>query len=387
MINNSFYKDLESFSDFSSFSDRSHYKRVPEDWSVFIADIAGSTEAIERGDYRQVNTIGAAAITVCLKRLEGEDFPYVFGGDGASLVAPPSMFPTVIKELSSLSSLSMRKFGLKLRVAQVPVKLLNDLGRFVEVGKFELTEGRNVAVFSGGGLALADKLAKEDYENYRLPGSNEDLNEIEGLSCRWNPVPAKRGSILSLIISANREDDIEVYRLVHQKLEAILEGDLSRANPLNLEQMSYKGMWQSIKDESRFHSGLLSIGFLKRVIEIILATLIFKWNVPPIIFDKDSYARSMITHSDSLKFDDNLRLVLDCSSDEVEAIKECLAELRSEGRISYGLHEASEALMTCYVEDLNQGNHLHFVDGGDGGYAVAAKMLKAQIKALIKSEA
>jgi hypothetical protein len=34
--------------------------------------------------------------------------------------------------------------------------------------------------------------------------------------------------------------------------------------------------------------------------------------------------------------------------------------------------------MTCYVNDLNPGNHIHFIDGGDGGYAMAAKKLKAQ---------
>jgi hypothetical protein len=28
------------------------------------------------------------------------------------------------------------------------------------------------------------------------------------------------------------------------------------------------------------------------------------------------------------------------------------------------------------------GNHLHFVDGAEGGYALAAKQLKAQLQAL-----
>jgi hypothetical protein len=36
--------------------------------------------------------------------------------------------------------------------------------------------------------------------------------------------------------------------------------------------------------------------------------------------------------------------------------------------------------MTCYVHDVNDGNHIHFVDGGDGGYAMAARELKAQLR-------
>ena len=75
MVNNSFYKNLESFKDFSSFSNREHYQRVPEDWSVFVADIEGSTKEIEKGNYRQVNTVGAAAITVCLRRLGARTSP------------------------------------------------------------------------------------------------------------------------------------------------------------------------------------------------------------------------------------------------------------------------------------------------------------------------
>ena len=37
------------------------------------------------------------------------------------------------------------------------------------------------------------------------------------------------------------------------------------------------------------------------------------------------------------------------------------------------------ALMTCYVANLKPTQHIHFFDGGDGGYAMAAKQLKGQI--------
>jgi len=34
--------------------------------------------------------------------------------------------------------------------------------------------------------------------------------------------------------------------------------------------------------------------------------------------------------------------------------------------------------MTCFVEGLQPGQHVHFIDGSGGGYAMAAKRLKAQ---------
>jgi hypothetical protein len=38
--------------------------------------------------------------------------------------------------------------------------------------------------------------------------------------------------------------------------------------------------------------------------------------------------------------------------------------------------------MTCLVFSLEQSRHMHFIDGADGGYALAALQLKAQLQAL-----
>jgi len=108
--------------------------------------------------------------------------------------------------------------------------------------------------------------------------------------------------------------------------------------------------------------------------------LVFRWNVPPLFFDAKHYAGAMADHSDFRKFDDVLRFVLDCSLEQIETIKKCLEGLRAEAGICYGTHESDTALMTCFVYDASDGGHIHFIDGGDGGYAMAAKPFKAQLK-------
>ena len=60
---------------------------VPDDWFIVICDLRDSTEAIEAGLYQDVNLMGAACIST-MKTAITDDFPFVFGGDGASLLLP-----------------------------------------------------------------------------------------------------------------------------------------------------------------------------------------------------------------------------------------------------------------------------------------------------------
>ncbi len=39
---------------------------------------------------------------------------------------------------------------------------------------------------------------------------------------------------------------------------------------------------------------------------------------------------------------------------------------------------SDHAVMTCLVVSVMDGRHVHFVDGGDGGYTRAATAFKAQ---------
>lgn len=76
-----------------------------------------------------------------------------------------------------------------------------------------------------------------------------------------------------------------------------------------------------------------------------------------------------------------LRMVIDINHKQSAAIEKLLKEKYEAGLVFYGLHRSDNSLMTCFVDDVSEGQHIHFVDGSSGGYALAAKQLKAQIKA------
>jgi hypothetical protein len=53
---------------------------------IGLADIVNSTQAVVQGRYKAVNTVGAAVLAAVSNALPGVAYPFVFGGDGASLV-------------------------------------------------------------------------------------------------------------------------------------------------------------------------------------------------------------------------------------------------------------------------------------------------------------
>jgi hypothetical protein len=77
--------------------------------------------------------------------------------------------------------------------------------------------------------------------------------------------------------------------------------------------------------------------------------------------------------------------VLSGTAGQRETLITFLEERRAVGELVYGLHAARGALMTCLIFK-RQGEHVHFVDGAEGGYALAAQQMKEQLAALARQE-
>ena len=107
-------------------------------------------------------------------------------------------------------------------------------------------------------------------------------------------------------------------------------------------------------------------------------------------FDMNTYMASITTNADFRKFDDGLRMTLDCSpafADELERRLSAAADYAQ-----YGTFRQDNALLTCFVpttENIGVASttssdtlrHIHFVDGAGGGYTMAAKAMKTRAAA------
>ncbi|HEY7532528.1 MAG TPA: DUF3095 family protein [Nitrospiraceae bacterium] len=375
----SFYSRLKSFSNFEEVSHDRHFVSIPEDWFILVTDVEGSTTAIHDGRYKDVNTLGAASIAAVQSVMGDEDFPSAFGGDGAVLAIPPQHLDAAVAALAALKSLSHEQFNLAFRVGKVPVSDLIQEGVRTEVAKFELASGKCIAIFRGGGVARAEHKLKDRPKTYGIEELPRADVSLRNLSCRWNAIPSRNGRILSMLVLARTGHD-HVYRDLLATLETVLNGGLGQANPVNVPTMSYKSVRECVTDERRYHTSIWSASFWGRCLEIFAAVLIFKFKFHPLVMNPSEYTNALNVHSDYRKFADMFRAVIDCSPENIFDIRQYLEARHEAGDLYYGLYESETALMTCYVNSTAPGKHIHFIDGGNGGYTQAAIQLKVQMK-------
>ncbi len=370
-----FYNNLKSFSNFNEFYRQIHYKQVPSHWNLIITDVKGSTQFIQSGRYRDVNTLGVASIVVVRKILKRQDFPFVFGGDGATIVLPGEETKSVIPCLLGLKKIAIDNFGMELRIGIVSIEEILSSGKTIEMARFFLSSGFSQAMFRGSGITYGEKLIKENYNKYQARSELEVEPDLTGLTCRWKPIPTQRGKILTLLIRP-REGNEKVYIDILNELNTIFPEGLEKINPATYDKNTYKPVWESVRNEFRLGSSKFSFPFLLRALALLPSYFLFNLRIP---FPKlMNYIRSTASHSDFRKFDDMLRMVIDCSDEEVTRIKLFLEDLFQKGYIFYGTHTSQNSLMTCYVEGLNEGQHIHFLDAENGGYTQAAIQMKNQ---------
>ena len=383
--NENFYQNIVPFSDFSQVLDDSFYVDAPEDWIILLTDVKGSTQAIQEGRYQQVNMIGAASITCVLNALGSYSIPFVFGGDGATLLIPPQAQSTICNQLKGLQLVAQDHFGINLRVGLVSLRTLREKNLSLKVAKYELSPGNCLAQFRGGALSGAEDMVKKNHPEAMIitPLDKEKSPNLKGLSCRLNPLRSQRGEILSLLCKPRRSSQAEkTLRMILNELKSILGNDFHSASPVSPDRLSWKYIPRSFKDEvylSQQNGESYFSALIKVFIRTLIANISIKKNISMGGFVPEKYKQELTINSDFKKFDEMLRMVIDCTPDQATAIERLLQSQFNQKNIFFGIHKSSDALMTCMVFSASQNQHIHFIDGSDGGYALAAVTMKRQI--------
>ncbi len=374
--------------------DEKSFFPAPDDWIVVITDIRSSSAAVAEGRYKDVNMMGGAAICAVQNATGSRDWPFVFGGDGATLLIDPGVLADVEAALVRTRTLARDDFDLELRIGFVHVSDVRARGSDVLVARYEASPGNCLAMFGGGGVELADDLikAKETAEqyvvaDYDLPG----LPDLSGLSCRWEPLRSQQGRIVCLLIKPQASDFQSRQAILSEFLRQLSDGmgtDLSQAGPVSTESLRFRWPPKGLVAEAKATRAGKS--FTRRLVEVYAASfsqwILELFKVQGGSYNPPAYRKEMRTNSDYCKFDDVLRLVLDCTTEQVASIRELLDVMHASGQIDFGIFETEQALMTCLLFDLDSSQHLHLIDGDEGGFWSASKGYKVQLSSHSKKE-
>src|SRR6266436_7203408 len=226
-----FYGSIPVFRGFTKLMEPSLYSPLPGDWTVGVADIVESTKAIADRRYKAVNMAGAAVIASVTNALEGREFPFVFGGDGASFAVGADDLPRAREALSATAAWVKEDLDLVMRVALVPVTAIRAQGLDVRVARFGPSANLSYAMFSGGGLGWAETAMKrgEFAVPAAPPGTQPDLS---GLSCRFEEIPSVRGLILSVLVVPARAADQGEFRKVIEDVIHLVERSPDAGRPV-----------------------------------------------------------------------------------------------------------------------------------------------------------
>ena len=359
--------------------DAALYRAAPDGWLLCVTDIENSTGAVERGLHKTVNFCAASAIAALKNLCAPGTIPFLFGGDGCVAMVPAAKAAEARVALARARGFVARDFGLVLRVGAVAVADIRAAGADVLVGRYEPTPGNCFGVFLGGGVQACESALKGRGDAglafaMAIDPSLDDgvPPDMTGLSCRWNELASSNGEMMTVIVVGAR-DPGALYR----EIVALAErgGDPNPVHPATLTPR-WPPLGFMLEARARRGRWPLWLMALRVLADTALAHYFIAGKRNAGNFNTERYLAETATNTDFCKHDDSLCFVIDCSPDAVAAIRAFLEQRAAADGFRFGLHLSRTALMTCLVQSAGAGAHVHFVDGGDGGYTSAAKKLR-----------
>lgn len=367
---------LESAEDFES---------IPEDWTIILTDIVGSTEHFKAERYQEINFVAVSSVSVVLNTAKKHKLtiPFVYGGDGATLFAPPEMVSECKGRLAALRANVKKRFDMDLRVSLIPMSVVLKAGFPIRVAKLYISSNYHQAIFLGDGIRYAESLMKQDPEFLLNEKTKHKTIDLSGLECKWNAIfpPREGDEIVSLIVSPlGKTEPEEVFHTVLEEIDRVY-GPFAKRHPIHPKTFSPTTHLRTIMHASHLkHGKVHGLYVAKSLVQGLwkAGTLEAKvlWHR---MINKE--APDMSTSSDTLKIDNTLKTVFAGSPESRPRLIKWLDEEEKKKELVYGMNVSQSSVMTCYIKE-SENMHIRFLDGFGGGYTLASIPLKEKLKKL-----
>jgi len=355
-------------------SDRANFSTIPSDWHVIVTDIVNSTFEYAKGKYQDINIISASTIITVINvaRKYGIEIPFVFGGDGGTMIVPPQILDEALRALVAIKNNAERRFGMDLRVGAVPVSFVAENGFEIKVAKFFVADAYPQALFIDSGLYFAENAIKKGRFITHKRAAKIPL-QLEGLKCHWDEIPPPAGyaEVVCLIVLAHDFATHETtYRDVLHHIHDVY-GDFATRHPINVDSLVQTIRLKSIVKESYFKLGRLDPMYVAtHAVGALFQTMKRKH----IEMADDMYMAA----TDTLKVDGKLCTIIAGVPEQRQALLRYLEEEEKKGTLVFGYTVAPSTTITCLIRE-NTNDYINFIDGTGGGYIQAASMIKMKL--------
>ncbi|MCP4997781.1 MAG: DUF3095 domain-containing protein [Hyphomicrobiales bacterium] len=193
---------------------------------------------------------------------------------------------------------------------------------------------------------------------------------------------SRHGKILSVLVLPRTAVLTDAHALLYHDI-VDLARELERAgHPVPASGPGFEWPPEGLALEAHASRGKRSLALRKTqlLIETFIALVFFKTKLKLGAFDPIHYVYISGINADFRKFDDGLKMTIDCDAETLARLMKRLDEAAEQGLVQYAIHQQDEAIMTCIVPSVTADDHVHFIDGAAGGYARAAEQLKAQAR-------
>ena len=109
--------------------------------------------------------------------------------------------------------------------------------------------------------------------------------------------------------------------------------------------------YESIRKDALTAEGPRWLAWLKAVMVCVFGAIVFKLKRKVGNFDPAKYMEETAINADFRKVNGMLRLILDCTETQCDEIEAVLSELHMQGKLAFGAHRATHAIMTCVALD------------------------------------
>ncbi|SCY09825.1 Protein of unknown function [Nonlabens sp. Hel1_33_55] len=378
-----FYSDLHVYDGplVDIYANSYNFCEVPDDWTIVVTDVEQSTIAVQNGKQQEVNLAATGSIVACLNiaRDAGIDIPFFFGGDGATLLLPEQLKSHCLQALTYHQERCLTSFDFYLRVGFRSVKEMRQRGCALNISKFKRNSYHVMPLIQGDALQRAEsEIKSSEAQELDITELETKLLNLEGMECKWDKIspPDDGNEVLALIINAtdvNQQHD--VYTAILKEMDRIY-GDDTQRNPVTMERLKMVNSLSQLKNEVKIK---YASSDLRKVISTA-ARSVFGSLYVKFTEKGRNYLNELIQLTEVLLLDGSINTVIAGTVEKRKELFKMLDNLERNDQIQYGFYSSSSSILSCYVTALDD-YHIHFLDGDNGGYTRASKVLKRKISA------